>query len=44
MAPGEAIEFGGLRSNSLATDSVPPGAALDGALDVCAGVCAAQRA
>jgi hypothetical protein len=37
MAPGEAVELGGWRSNSLAVDSAP-GAALD-ALDVCAGVC-----
>jgi hypothetical protein len=39
MAPGEVVELGGLRSNSLATDNAPPGAALDGALDVYAGVC-----
>jgi hypothetical protein len=38
MAPGEAVELGGLRRNSLATDNAP-GAALDGALDVCTGVC-----
>jgi hypothetical protein len=37
MAPGEAVEPGGWRSNSLAADSAP-GAALD-VLDVCAGVC-----
>jgi hypothetical protein len=37
MAPGEAMELGGWRNNSLATDSAL-GAALD-ALDVCAGVC-----
>jgi hypothetical protein len=37
MAPGEAVELGGWRSNSLAADKAP-GAALD-ALDVCAGVC-----
>jgi hypothetical protein len=37
MAPGEVVELGGWRNNSLATDSAP-GAALD-ALDVCAGVC-----
>jgi hypothetical protein len=37
MAPGEAVELGGWRSNSLAADSTP-GATLD-ALDVCAGVC-----
>jgi hypothetical protein len=39
MAPGEAVELGGLRSNSLAADNAPPGAASDRALDVCAGVC-----
>jgi hypothetical protein len=37
MAPEEAVELGGWRSNSLAADSAP-GAALD-VLDVCAGVC-----
>ena len=37
MAPGEAVELGGWRSNSLAADKAP-GAALD-ALDVCVGVC-----
>jgi hypothetical protein len=37
MAPGEAVELEGWRSNSLAADSAP-GAALD-VLDVCAGVC-----
>jgi hypothetical protein len=37
MAPDEAVELGGWRSNSLAADSAP-GAALD-ALDVCVGVC-----
>jgi hypothetical protein len=37
MAPGEAVELGGWRSNSLAADKAP-GIALD-ALDVCAGVC-----
>jgi hypothetical protein len=37
MAPGEAVELGGWRNNSQATDSAP-GAALD-SLDVCAGVC-----
>jgi hypothetical protein len=36
MAPDEAVELGGWRSNSLAADSAP-GAALD-ALDICAGV------
>jgi hypothetical protein len=39
MAPDEAMELGGLRSNSLAAHNAPPGAAPDGALDVCAGVC-----
>jgi hypothetical protein len=39
MAPGEAVELGGLRNNSLAVDNAPPGAALDGVLDVCTGVC-----
>jgi hypothetical protein len=39
MTPGEDMELGGLRSNSLAVDNTPPGAALDGALDVYAGVC-----
>jgi hypothetical protein len=38
MAPGEAMELRGWRSNSLAADSAP-GAALDEALDVCVGVC-----
>jgi hypothetical protein len=37
MASSEAVELGGWRSNSLATDSAP-GATLD-VLDVCAGVC-----
>jgi hypothetical protein len=37
MAPGEAVELGGWRSNSLAADKAP-GAALN-ALDVYAGVC-----
>jgi hypothetical protein len=36
MAPSEAVELGGWRSNSLAADSAS-GAALD-ALDACAGV------
>jgi hypothetical protein len=38
MAPGEAVDLGGWRSNSLATDNAP-GAALDGVRDVCAAVC-----
>jgi hypothetical protein len=38
MAPGEAVELGGCRSNSLATDNAL-GAALDGVRDVCAVVC-----
>jgi hypothetical protein len=37
MAPGEAVELGGWRSNSLTTDKAPD-ATLD-ALDACAGVC-----
>jgi hypothetical protein len=37
MAPGEAVELGGWRSNTLAADSAP-GIAL-GTLDVCVGVC-----
>jgi hypothetical protein len=39
MAPGEAVELGGLRSNSLATYNAPPWAALNGVLEVYAGVC-----
>ena len=39
MAPGEDVELGGLRSNSLAADNAPPWAALDGVLEVCASVC-----
>jgi hypothetical protein len=38
MAPSEAVELGGCRSNSLAADNAP-GAALDGVRDVCAAVC-----
>jgi hypothetical protein len=38
MAPGEAVELGGWRSNSLAADNAP-GAALDRVRDVCAVVC-----
>jgi hypothetical protein len=38
LAPGEAVELGGLQSNSLAADNAPLGKALDGALDVCACV------
>jgi hypothetical protein len=38
MAPGEAVELGGCRNNSLAADNAP-GAALDGVQDVCAAVC-----
>jgi hypothetical protein len=38
MAPGEAVELGGWRSNSLAADNAP-GAALDGVRDACAVVC-----
>jgi hypothetical protein len=38
MAPGEAVELGGCRSNSLAANNAP-GAALDRVRDVCAAVC-----
>jgi hypothetical protein len=38
MAPGEAVELGGWRSNSLAADNAP-GAALNGVRDVYAVVC-----
>jgi hypothetical protein len=38
MAPGEAVELGGCRSNSVAADNAPR-AALDGVRDVCAAVC-----
>jgi hypothetical protein len=38
MAPGEAVELGGWRSNSLAADNAP-GATLDGVQDVYAVVC-----
>jgi hypothetical protein len=38
MAPNEAVELGGWRSNSLAPDNAP-GTALDGVRDACAGVC-----
>jgi hypothetical protein len=38
MAPGEAVELGGSRSNSLAADNAP-GVALDGVRDVYAVVC-----
>jgi hypothetical protein len=38
MAPGEAVELGGWRSNFLVADNAP-GAALDGVRDVCAVVC-----
>jgi hypothetical protein len=38
MAPVEAVELGGWRSNSLAADNAP-GAAIDGVWDACAGVC-----
>jgi hypothetical protein len=38
MALGEAVELGGWRSNSLATDNAPE-AALDGVRDICAVVC-----
>jgi hypothetical protein len=38
MAPSEAMELGGCRSNFLATDNAPR-AALDGVWDVCAVAC-----
>jgi hypothetical protein len=38
MAPGEVVELGGCRSNSLAADNAL-GVALDGVRDVCAAVC-----
>ena len=38
MAPGEAVELGGCRSNSLAADNAPEDT-LDGVRDVCAAVC-----
>jgi hypothetical protein len=38
MAPGEAVELGGCRNNSLATDNAS-GDTLDGVWDVCATVC-----
>jgi hypothetical protein len=38
-APGEAVELGGWRSNSLAAESAPAGASPDGARVACAGVC-----
>jgi hypothetical protein len=38
MAPGEAVELGGCRSNSLAASNAPE-ATLDDVRDVCAAVC-----
>jgi hypothetical protein len=38
IAPGEVVELGGCRSNSLAADNAP-GVALDGVREVCAAVC-----
>jgi hypothetical protein len=38
MAPGEAVELGGCRNNSMAADNAP-GDALDGVRDACAVVC-----
>jgi hypothetical protein len=38
MAPDEAVELEGWRSNSLAANNAP-GAAIDGVRDACAGVC-----
>jgi hypothetical protein len=37
MRPGEVVELGGCRTNSLAADNAP-GVALDGVRDVCAAV------
>jgi hypothetical protein len=39
VAPGEAVELGGWRNNSLAVESAPAGATPDGVWDACAGVC-----
>jgi hypothetical protein len=38
MAPGEVVELGGCRNNSLAADNAP-GDALDGVWDVCTAMC-----
>jgi hypothetical protein len=38
MAPGEAMELGGCRNNSMAADNAP-GVTLNGVRDVCAVVC-----
>jgi hypothetical protein len=38
MAPGEAVDLGGCRNNSLAADNAP-GDTLDGVRDVCTTVC-----
>jgi hypothetical protein len=38
MAPGEAMELGGCRNNSLAANNAP-GVAIDGVRDVCAVMC-----
>jgi hypothetical protein len=38
VAPGEAVELGGCRNNSLAADNAPRDA-LEGVRDVCAAVC-----
>jgi hypothetical protein len=38
MAPGEAVELGGCRSNSLPADNAP-GVTLNGVRDVCVAVC-----
>jgi hypothetical protein len=42
MAPGEAVELGGCRNNSLAADNAPE-VTLDGVRDVCAPVRRAQQ-
>jgi hypothetical protein len=38
MAPGEAMELGGCRNNSLAADNAPR-VVLDGVRDICTTVC-----
>jgi hypothetical protein len=42
MAPGDAVELGGCRNNSLAADNAP-GDALHGVRDVCTAVRCAQQ-
>jgi hypothetical protein len=38
MTPGEAVELGGCRNNSMVADNAPSDA-LDGVRDACAAVC-----